>query len=323
MNDLISVIVPIYKVEKYLNKCVDSLINQTYRNLEIILVDDGSPDNCPIICDDYANKDDRVKVIHKSNGGLSDARNAGMKVATGKYISFIDSDDYISLDFMETMLNTMILKEADIVECDIVKFYDHSKTIEINDNLNIRTFDAIEGMSSLILEKEFHQYVWNKLYKTEIIRNMFFNVGKTNEDDFWTYKIFGEARRVSKINKSMYYYFQRNDSIMGKNYNIKRLDELEAKLERQKYIENYFPQLTVTSKINFSFSCLYACQCSLIYLDAGKDDAIETISSYYKFAKLNNVELKDIDVKSKLWLKLANFNLVLCCRIRNFLEIGM
>ena len=97
MNSLISVIVPIYNVEKYLDKCVDSIINQTYKNLEIILVDDGSPDNCPQMCDDYAKKDSRIRVVHKENGGLSDARNAGMKVATGEYVSFIDSDDYISL----------------------------------------------------------------------------------------------------------------------------------------------------------------------------------------------------------------------------------
>ena len=97
-NELISVIVPIFKVEDYLRKCVDSVINQTYKNLEIILVDDGSPDNCPKICDEYANQDSRIKVIHKENGGLSDARNAGMKIAKGEYVSFIDSDDYISCD---------------------------------------------------------------------------------------------------------------------------------------------------------------------------------------------------------------------------------
>ena len=101
---LISVIVPIYNVEKYLDRCVDSIINQTYKNLEIILVDDGSPDNCPQMCDDYAKKDSRIKVVHKENGGLSDARNVGMEVATGEYVSFIDSDDYISLDCYETVL---------------------------------------------------------------------------------------------------------------------------------------------------------------------------------------------------------------------------
>lgn len=109
---LISVIVPIYNVESYLNRCVESIVNQTYQNLEIILVDDGSPDNCPQICDDWARKDSRIKVIHKENGGLSDARNAGMNIATGEYISFIDSDDYVALDFCETML--LVIKKRTV-----------------------------------------------------------------------------------------------------------------------------------------------------------------------------------------------------------------
>ena len=130
MDSLISVIVPIYNVEKYLQKCVDSIINQTYKNLEIILVDDGSPDNCPKMCDDYAEKDSRIKVVHKENGGLSDARNVGMEVATGEYVSFIDSDDYISLDFYETLLETIVDNDSDVVECGVVKFYENEKFIK-------------------------------------------------------------------------------------------------------------------------------------------------------------------------------------------------
>lgn len=104
-EDLISIVIPVYKVELYLEKCIESIINQTYKNLEIIIVDDGSPDNCPKICDEYAQKDNRIKVIHKENGGLSDARNAGIDVAAGKYIAFVDSDDYVSNDYIEYMYN--------------------------------------------------------------------------------------------------------------------------------------------------------------------------------------------------------------------------
>ena len=138
MDSLISVIVPIYNVEKYLERCVESIINQTYKNLEIILVDDGSPDNCPQMCDDYAKKDSRIKVVHKKNGGLSDARNAGMKVATGEYVSFIDSDDYISLDFYETLLETIVDNDSDIVECSVVKFYENGKFDEYSDDQMIK-----------------------------------------------------------------------------------------------------------------------------------------------------------------------------------------
>ena len=152
MNSLISVIVPIYNVEKYLDRCVESIINQTYKNLEIILVDDGSPDNCTQMCDDYAKKDSRIRVVHKENGGLSDARNAGMEVATGEYVSFIDSDDYISLDFYETLFQTMIDNDSDIVECSVVKFYENGKFDEYSDDQMIKNFNTVDGLEGLIVK---------------------------------------------------------------------------------------------------------------------------------------------------------------------------
>ncbi len=140
MNQKISVIVPIYKVENYLHRCVDSIINQTYTNLEIILVDDGSPDNCPMICDKYVKKDSRIRVIHKKNGGLSDARNAGINIATGEYIGFVDSDDYISLHFYQRLMNVMKVSDSDIVECEIKKFKDNDKIYDI-ENKPIRFYN--------------------------------------------------------------------------------------------------------------------------------------------------------------------------------------
>ena len=130
-NPLISIIIPVYNVEKYLSECIESVINQTYKNLEIILVNDGSTDSCPQICEEYAAKDNRIKVIHKKNGGLSDARNIGLKQATGALISFVDSDDLLSLDFCQRLLDALIESDADIVECDFVKF--EEETEEINE----------------------------------------------------------------------------------------------------------------------------------------------------------------------------------------------
>ena len=124
---MISVIVPIYKVEEYIDKCIESIANQTFNNLEIILVDDGSPDKCPQTCDELVNTDNRIVVIHKPNGGLSDARNAGCQVATGEFISFIDSDDYISNDYFEALLNVLESENSDIIECNLVKFYDNHR----------------------------------------------------------------------------------------------------------------------------------------------------------------------------------------------------
>ena len=287
MNPLISVIVPIYNVEKYLARCVDSIVNQTYKNLEIILVDDGSPDRCPQMCDDYAKKDSRIKVVHKKNGGLSDARNAGMAVATGEYISFIDSDDYVSDDFFECLLDVMNKENSDIAECSVVKFYEDNRFDEFSDDLSVKTYDTQDAMSALIAENPFHQHVWNKLYKTELVKDIPYAVGKLNEDEFWTYQVFGRANKVSKLNKTMYYYFQRNSSIMGVGYNIRRLDALEGKANRQKYIENNFPDLSTQAKIDLYGSCMFAYQSVLKFMSGpGKKKAISIIKKYKKNCNL-------------------------------------
>ncbi len=323
MASRISVIVPIYKVESYLNRCVESIVNQTYQNLEIILVDDGSPDNCPKVCDEWSIKDSRIKVIHKKNGGLSDARNAGMEIASGKYISFIDSDDYISLDFFETLLSIMEKENSDIVECNVVKFYEDGRYEKYSDDLAVTTFDTESALSGLIAENPFHQHVWNKLYKTQLVKDIPYAVGKLNEDEFWTYQVFGRAQKVSKINKTMYYYFQRNSSIMGESYNIRRLDALEGKANRQKYIEERFPLLATQAKLDFYGSCLFAYQCVLKYMSgAEKKKAADEIKTYRKQCGLSFAEIKDTEGGSKKYYYLAKINFYLCAKMRAVLGIG-
>lgn len=323
MSDLISVIVPIYKVEEYLSRCVDSIINQTYKNLEIILVDDGSPDNCPKLCDDYAEKDSRVKVVHKKNGGLSDARNAGMEVATGEYISFIDSDDYIALDFFETLYNTMQAEKSDIVECSVVKFYDDNHFDEYKDDLSIKNMCTQDGLVSLITENPFKQHVWNKLYKADLVLDVPYAVGNLNEDEFWTYQIFGRAKIVTRIYKTMYYYFQREGSIMGESYNLRRLDALEGKYNRQKYIESNFPEITRLSKIDFYASCIFAYQSVLKFMHGSdKRKARLIIKKYRKEYNLNFAEIKTIHGSAKKYIYLAKINFYCCCKIKAILNIG-
>lgn len=323
MNPLISVIVPIYNVEKYLARCVDSIVNQTYKNLEIILVDDGSPDSCPQMCDDYAKKDSRIKVVHKKNGGLSDARNAGMAVATGEYISFIDSDDYVSDDFFECLLDVINKENSDIAECSVVKFYEDNRFDEFSDDLSVKTYDTQDAMSALIAENPFHQHVWNKLYKTELVKDIPYAVGKLNEDEFWTYQVFGRANKVSKLNKTMYYYFQRNSSIMGVGYNIRRLDALEGKANRQKYIENNFPELSTQAKIDLYGSCMFAYQSVLKFMSgADKKNALELIRKYRKMYNLSFDEINTIKDSSKKYFMFAKFNFYLCCKIKSVLKIG-
>lgn len=323
MNPLISVIVPIYNVEKYLARCVDSIANQTYKNLEIILIDDGSPDRCSQMCDNYAKKDSRIKVVHKKNGGLSDARNAGMAVATGEYISFIDSDDYVSDDFFECLLDVMNKENSDIAECSVVKFYEDNRFDEFSDDLSVKTYDTQDAMSALIAENPFHQHVWNKLYKTELVKDIPYAVGKLNEDEFWTYQIFGRASKVAKLNKTMYYYFQRSSSIMGVGYNIRRLDALEGKANRQKYIENNFPELSTQAKIDLYGSCMFAYQSVLKFMsDADKKKALELIRKYRKMYNLSFDEIKLADKSARKYFYLAKCNFGFCCKFRAISGIG-
>lgn len=323
MNPLISVIVPIYNVEKYLARCVDSIVNQTYKNLEIILVNDGSPDLCPQMCDDYAEKDSRIKVVHKKNGGLSDARNAGMAVAKGEYISFIDSDDYVSDDFFECLLDVMNKENSDIAECSVVKLYEDNRFDEFSDDLSVKTYDTQDAMSALIAENPFHQHVWNKLYKTELVRDIPYAVGKLNEDEFWTYQVFGRANKVSKLNKTMYYYFQRNSSIMGVGYNIRRLDALEGKANRQKYIENNFPELSTQAKIDLYGSCMFAYQSVLKFLSgADKKKALSIIKKYKNNCNLSFDEIKLADKSARKYFYLAKCNFGFCCKFRAISGIG-
>lgn len=323
MEKLISVIVPVYKVEQYLEKCIDSIINQTYKNLEIILVDDGSPDNCGKICDDYAEKDSRIKVVHKENGGLSDARNAGYEFVNGEYISFIDSDDYIATDFYEILVNTMVKENSDIVECGVVKFCENEDIKTENKNPVVRSFDTVEALESLVEEKDFHQHVWNKLYKTELVMDVKFEKGKLNEDEFWTYQIFGKAKKVSRISVGLYYYLQRGGSIMGNSYNLRRLDALEALSQRQKYLDEFYPQVSSVAKIRFFGSCIFACQSAMKFLKGKeKKQAKKIILKYAKESKLGKAEKDKLNDNIRGWILFADKAFMLCCKIRSITGVG-
>ncbi|WP_117149468.1 MULTISPECIES: glycosyltransferase [Paraliobacillus] len=236
MDQKISVIVPIYQVEKYLSKCIESIINQTYSNLEIILIDDGSPDRCFEICDKYASMDKRIVVIRKENGGLSDARNAGLAIATGEYISFIDSDDYIHLSFYEVLLGLILTNDADIAQCDFSELYDlDTNMVKVFDSTKeILILNNIECLNNLYNQNHARTVVvWNKIYRKDVLKGISFPVGKVHEDLLTTYKIFYRANKVVYTSEQMYYYVQRQDSIMGdirkdRDFNVKSFDKLEA-----------------------------------------------------------------------------------------------
>lgn len=324
MSDtLISVIVPIFKVEKYLERCLESLKAQTYANLQIILVDDGSPDLSSLLCDDWITKDIRMSVIHKPNGGLSDARNFGMELATGECISFIDSDDYISDEFFEMLLSTMQNEASDIVECGVVRFDENSRFENCEDDCRIDTYLTEKALSGLIAENPFHQHVWNKLYKTELVNDVNFPYGKLNEDEFWTYQIFGKANRITRINKTMYFYFQRSSSIMGEGFNLRRLEALEGKAKRQVYIEHYFPELALQSRIDFYGSCMFSYQSVLKFMSGNdKSRALIIIKNYKRKCDLTFDEINTVSGKYKVYLYLSKLNFHVCCKFRAVAGIG-
>lgn len=318
MNKL-SIIIPIYNVEKYLPQCLDSVINQTYKNLEIILINDGSSDSCPKICEEYAAKDYRIKVIHKKNGGLSDARNEGLKIASGSFISFLDSDDFLSVDFYKILVRTLIEYDADIVECGFRKFerdLDFVKEIETGKE-NIELFET-EIALKLLMTEYFKQIVWNKIYRKEIVADLQFPVNKINEDEFWTYKVFGNAKKIVKIPNELYFYRQQSDSIMGTKYSLKRLDGLQAMEERINFMRKDFPTLVNLAIEVFCFGSFFHYQkiCEHQEIDPQKIYRKKIIKSVKKYNEFSIY--KDWDWKAIFWYKLFLFNPKSYIKFRNY-----
>lgn len=319
---MISIIVPIYKVEDYLRRCVDSLLAQTCRDFELILVDDGSPDSCGIICDAYVAQDARIKVIHKENGGLSDARNAGMAIAKGEYIAFVDSDDWVSPDYLERLLNGMLQSGADICECNVLPTEGEVANGSVS-TTHPQSFSTQDAMLQLIHDGTFRQHVWNKLYRREVIGDILFPKGKTNEDEFWTYQVFGNASRMAKIDDVLYYYFHRPGSIMQSGYSLKRLDALEAKCLRQGYIQQRFPELASVAKVNLIASAIYSGQMTLLHLK-GRDlqTAKSTIGQIIRAYPLEQEDYSLVSGSARMWLRLTSLSFWGTCRLKNLLKRG-
>lgn len=212
----ISVIVPVYKVEAYLPRCVESLMSQTYKDFEIILVDDGSPDTCPVMCDAYAKKYSNIHALHKENGGLSDARNAGMTIAKGEYVTFVDSDDYVHPAYLE-MLMQGIRQGADFSVCGFTEVYDGNGIEDLDTScISAACVNAKEGLVE-ILYQGFHDVsAWGILLPASLARKYPFPKGKLFEDLYTTYKFYLAAETVAFIRVPLYYYFQRKGSIMGR-----------------------------------------------------------------------------------------------------------
>ena len=304
-QDLITVVIPIYNVEKYLKKCIESIIGQTYKDLEIILVDDGSPDNSGKICDEYANIDKRINVIHKENGGLSDARNYGIMNAHGKYIVFIDSDDYVENQYIELLYKAIILNNTKISQCGIKKIN------EKNDIIGYFNYgeNQIKKSKELIIDlyggKWENIVVWNKMYLRELFNNIKFPKGKIHEDEFVTYKLLFLSNEISVINKCLYNYMQSNESITGRKFYLNRLDILDALEERLIFFEKSKEEELYKETLENYLNTIKMC-----YFEVRKN-----INKSKKIQKY----LKNIYVKnSKMFLKKYRVNLLKKMKMRLF-----
>jgi glycosyltransferase involved in cell wall biosynthesis len=237
---LVSIIIPIYNVEAYLSECIISVINQTYSNLEIILVNDGSPDNCGAICDAYAKEDARIKVIHKENGGLSDARNAGLDICTGDYISFIDSDDVVHPDFISSLYYVLIETNSDLAICTLKKFENEFSLLDIYKSDKAKMFirtEIFDEFYNPIYNLNF-LVAWNKLYDKKLFKNIRYPVDRIHEDQFVIHHIFNKCNRIVYSFSEFYFYRQRPGSIMS-IFTLKRYyDMLDCFEDRIKFSLN-------------------------------------------------------------------------------------
>ena len=258
----ISVIVPVYKVEDYLKRCIDSIINQTYRNLEIILVDDGSPDKCGDICDEYAGKDNRIKVIHKSNGGLSDARNKGIEVATGEYIGFVDSDDWIESTMYERLLNLIKKYNADIAiggVADVLVDNDAETIVKTSD---FGCQDPFVVDKKEAMKRYFYGSwsAWDKLYDANLFDNIRFPVGEINEDEAIVLDILDQCKYICYTSEIFYHYMKHvgSNSITSSDFSIKKLAWENHCKKNLSFIRDKYPELEEAAATRYCNSILWS-----------------------------------------------------------------
>lgn len=242
-DKLVTIIVPIYDVEKYLPECIESLIHQTYTNLEILLIDDESPDKCPEICEQYAKKDNRIKVIHKKNGGAASARNTGMEKVTGEYVCFVDSDDYVSLDFVQRLVEEAEKYKADIAACSFESLYLNRK--EKNEFKKSLEVYVTKEYLKLFLVDWSCALAWNKIFRAQLLKNIRFEEGHKIDDEFFTYKVVMQAKKIVHFNEPLYKYRMRVSGVMKANEGRdKRFwDQVEFIERRYQVIRTSYPDL--------------------------------------------------------------------------------
>ena len=294
----ISVVIPVYNVEKYLSECLDSVVNQTYKNLQIILVDDGSTDFSGKICDVYAEKDNRITVVHQKNAGAGAAKNTGLELIDGDYFSIIDSDDYIELDMYEKMVNSLEKYNADIVQCLF-------RNVFVNDSFD-RKYKIKGNYPKVLTSKSFlkeYLYDWkyaifaNKVFKSSLLKEIRFPVGRKIDDEFFTYKLVCNAKKVVNIDNILYNYRMRKTSVMNENDTDRLIyDRIDCFIERYNYVSDIYPSLKKKYNLKLYDDLLY-------FKDSAKDNG-------KILSLINNFSRKKSNGFDKLYQKIMNNKLV-------------
>lgn len=302
---LINVIVPIYNVEQYLRKCVDSLLRQTFQSYTIILVDDGSPDACPMICDEYHEKyPEKVSVIHKKNGGLSDARNVGVSAANAQFVVFVDSDDYVSDNYLESLYQPHVQYGADIVVTRMCREYVREDGSVYRENPEQQALCVLEhdsALEELFYEKRIAAFAWGKLIPRSLALKYPYPVGKYFEDSFTTYKQFCACSKIVIAPEVTYYYLQRNGSIQRRAFEKKHMDLFYSVLEMEKFLTDKHMTAEVQTAMSYRFC--RACYVTLrhaVQLDKkAYSEVCKTIIPEYKKHIMKTLK-SDCSLKEKM-----------------------
>lgn len=251
----VSIIVPVYNVEKYMRQCLDSIINQDYGNLEIIIIDDGSTDNSGDVCEEYKCKRPDIIVIHQKNKGLSAARNEGTLVATGKYVSYIDSDDWVSYDYVSHQVKLIEKYNADIVAISSVSIWNDEKIPAVAySQEKVKVYSCKDALEAMMYGYEMQVKAWGKLFRREIIEKYPFPVGALYEDIGMMYKVFSDAKIVVGSNLPLYYYRMRTGSIVNENFDYRHFSLIKHANEQYCFIKNNYPELTSAA----GYRCVYS-----------------------------------------------------------------
>lgn len=293
-DKLVSIIIPVYNIEEYIDRCMNSVLNQTYHNLEILLIDDGSTDLSGEKCKYWTKKDNRVKYFHKKNGGLSDARNYALDRVTGKYVTFIDGDDFVAKDFIEIMHRLLVDNKSDISVCINTLYYDNDKLSHVYLKHNgkfIETKDKFSMLEEMLYQKKFDTNACIKMFKTKLFKEIRFPEGKLYEDLDTIYKVFLKADKITYINKELYYYYQRSSSIVGKPFDKKDMYIITA-------IDNMLSTLTkVDKENNLNNKLVDACTSKLLSVNFY---ILRRTKLKKEYSKYNDVCINNIKKYSKL-----------------------